>query len=207
MVNIDGEIYKNIFILDFTCNHLEFKIFQVGMDNEMISVKYNLIQIKMESHYLNIPLLKFKQGLSIYIQSLNLESEDQNLVQESLLHAILNRPRYRMEEYLNTLTSTIKKKAFINNYRRIVMQNPAERPEDTLFLIYKPASDSDVTTVFNKIIQTIEHLNERLIKPFKMYVEGYKYTEIADAVRLKIETVKKRILIARSQLILQGNES
>lgn len=159
----------------------------------------------METNYLNKPLLNFRHELTQYIQSLNLEYEEQNLVQETVLQAILKRPRYRMEEYLKTLSSTIRMKAFINNYRRIVMQNPPEKPEDTLYLIYKPASDSDVTTVFNNIIRNIENLNERLIKPFKMYVEGYKYTEIADAVRLKIETVKKRVLIARSQLILLDN--
>jgi RNA polymerase sigma-70 factor (ECF subfamily) len=33
--------------------------------------------------------------------------------------------------------------------------------------------------------------------PFKMYIEGYKYKEIADTIKLKIGTVKSRIFLAR----------
>jgi DNA-directed RNA polymerase specialized sigma24 family protein len=70
-----------------------------------------------------------------------------------------------------------------------------------LFLIYR--TDEDSEEEFKKIISNIEQLDEKLIKPFLLFVDGYTYDEIADAINLKVETVKTRILIARGQLILK----
>jgi RNA polymerase sigma-70 factor (ECF subfamily) len=39
--------------------------------------------------------------------------------------------------------------------------------------------------------------------PFKMYVEGYRYREIADMFNLNIGTVKSRIFLARKVLMNQ----
>lgn len=41
------------------------------------------------------------------------------------------------------------------------------------------------------------------IIPFKMYVEGYRYREIADTFNLTIGTVKSRIFLARMILMNQ----
>lgn len=154
---------------------------------------------------LRTELVNFKQGLMKFIHSLSLDNEEQYLVQETFMNAILKCPRHRMKEYLNSLTIIIRRKSFINNYRRAVLQKEDEKPEDTLFLIYRPAADLDVTGVFDSIMRNIDQLNASFVKPFTLYVEGYKYEEIADALKLKPETVKKRILMARTQLMLQLN--
>jgi RNA polymerase sigma-70 factor (ECF subfamily) len=44
-------------------------------------------------------------------------------------------------------------------------------------------------------------LNKKLSVPFQMYIEGYKYKEIADAINLKLGTVKNRIFQARQVLM------
>lgn len=154
---------------------------------------------------LSTELVNFNQGLTKYIYSMSLDNEEQFLVKEAFISAILKCPGYRMKEYLNSITIIIRRKAFINNYRRIILQKEDEKPEDTLFLIYRPAADSDVTGIFDSIIRNIDQLNASLIKPFTLYVEGYKYEEIANALNLKTETVKKRILISRAHLMLQLN--
>jgi RNA polymerase sigma-70 factor (ECF subfamily) len=46
-------------------------------------------------------------------------------------------------------------------------------------------------------------MNIKFRVPFKMYIEGYKYKEIADTVKLKIGTVKSRIFLARKLLMNQ----
>jgi RNA polymerase sigma-70 factor (ECF subfamily) len=46
-------------------------------------------------------------------------------------------------------------------------------------------------------------MNVKFRVPFKMYIEGYKYKEIADTVKLKIGTVKSRIFLARKLLMNQ----
>jgi RNA polymerase sigma-70 factor (ECF subfamily) len=71
-----------------------------------------------------------------------------------------------------------------------------------MFMIYR--SESDYESDYREIVQNIDHLDESLRKPFRMFVDGYTYSEIADATMLNIETVKTRILIARSQLMLQN---
>ena len=148
-------------------------------------------------------LANFTQGLMKYIYSLSLNNEEQYLVKETFINAILNSPRYRIKENLNSLANIIRKKAFINNYRRVILQKEDGKPQDTLFLIYRPTVDSGVTNVFNSIMQNIDRLNESLKKPFTMYVEGYNYEEIANDLKLETETVKMRILLARAQLMLQ----
>jgi DNA-directed RNA polymerase specialized sigma24 family protein len=70
-------------------------------------------------------------------------------------------------------------------------------------LISQDESEYNQEVLFNNIIRNIEQLNYRLVQPFKLFVEGYSYKEIARKLNLKIETVTKRIFIARYQLMLQ----
>lgn len=153
----------------------------------------------------NIQISNLEQGLTKYFNSLNLDNKEQDLVHGTILKTIQKRQGLKRDEYLNTLTNTIQKKAFISSYRRALMQNSGEATVDNLFLIFNEETDYDLTALFNKIIRNIEQLNEKLINPFKMYVEGYSYQQIADAVKLKIKTIKKRIFTARLQLMLYNN--
>lgn len=155
----------------------------------------------MEIKYLNAELLGLEKGLSRYVHSLNIDNKDQNLVQETFLKAIMRYPKSNMDEHLRRWTEIIKRKTFITNYKRIINQKPANGPDD-MFMIYRP--ESDFESDFSKINQNIELLDESLRKPFRMHVEGCTYEEIANATNLNIETVKTRVLIARSQLILQN---
>ena len=120
-------------------------------------------------------------------------------MQETFLKAIMRYPK--SNEYLKTWTDIIKRKTFINNYKRAIKQKPANRLDD-MNMIYR--TESDFESDFNKIIQNIERLDESLSKPFRMYIEGSSYDEIADETGLNIETVKTRILIVRSQLMMQN---
>jgi RNA polymerase sigma factor (sigma-70 family) len=155
----------------------------------------------MEADNLGVRIGNFERELVKYVNSLNLDIEEQDLVKETFLKGIVRRSGLRSENYLKDWTCVIHRKAFINNYRRIMLQNRTSDPQD-LFLNPVSVADEDVTQVFNEIVGEIDHLNIKLIRPFKMYVEGYNYKEIADTVNLRLETVKKRIFIARSQLIL-----
>ena len=52
-------------------------------------------------------------------------------------------------------------------------------------------------------MQDVEHaidiLNKEYSIPFRMYVSGYKYQEIADKMNIPLGTVKSRIFIARKK--------
>jgi RNA polymerase sigma factor (sigma-70 family) len=155
----------------------------------------------MVINYLNRELLNLEKGISRYIHTLNIGTEEKDLVQKTLIDVIKRNPRFRKEDYLKLCMERIEHKTFLNNFRRIVKQDTKSYFNDELFLIYR--TDEDSEEEFKKIISNIEQLDEKLIKPFLLFVDGYTYDEIADAINLKVETVKTRILIARGQLILK----
>jgi len=54
-----------------------------------------------------------------------------------------------------------------------------------------------------EIENIIDSLDNILKEPFKMFIEGYKFTEIAENLGVKAGTVKNRIFLARKQLIVR----
>jgi RNA polymerase sigma-70 factor, ECF subfamily len=156
----------------------------------------------MERNYPNTQLVEFEQGLTKFTHSLNLDIEERDLVRETLMNAVNKYSGYKADGYLKYWTDAMLQKAFVNNYKRIVLQNSPLNQND-LFMITRDENDADQESKFNNIIRNIEQLNYRLMEPFRMYVEGYSFSEIARRMNLKFETVAKRILIARSQLILK----
>jgi RNA polymerase sigma factor (sigma-70 family) len=157
----------------------------------------------METENSNIQLVDFELGLMKFTHSLNIDNEDRDLVRETLHNAIINRPKYKINGHLHNWTEAMIRKAFVNNYKRIVLQDQSDKNISDLFLISQDESEYNQEVLFNNIIRNIEQLNYRLVQPFKLFVEGYSYKEIARKLNLKIETVTKRIFIARYQLMLQ----
>lgn len=153
-------------------------------------------------------LVDLEQSLLHYAYHLNLDITDaRDLVQETFLKAILNRDRFVDNGYLKAWTFTILRNTFINNYRHNVLQKArCERTEESFFIDRTTASGSDnPESLFSvkEITQLIEQLNEKFRIPFKMYVAGYRYREIAIKINLKIGTVKSRIFLARKVLMNQ----
>jgi RNA polymerase sigma factor (sigma-70 family) len=151
---------------------------------------------------------ELEQSLLKYANRLRLNSEDsKDLIQETFLKVLLNRDKFEDRGYLKAWTFTIMRNTFINNYRHNVLQNTyCDRTDDSFFINSTPASDSDnphSAYSFIELKQCVEQLNIKFRIPFKMYVEGYKYQEIADSVNLKLGTVKSRIFLARKALMNQ----
>lgn len=163
-----------------------------------------LNQIKMEAKNLDLQLQDLRKDLIKYVHTLNLDNEEQSLVQETFMNAVVSRKKHKMEGYIKGWSDTLQRKALINNYNRIVMNVPAHSAGRNVFMIHTE-SDQDQGPVVKKIEGNFERLETRLREPVKYYAEGYKYKEIADTTKLKIETVKKRIFIARTQLMLQNS--
>ena len=64
---------------------------------------------------------------------------------------------------------------------------------------YSITPDNDYTT--KEILKQIDSLQDDFKQPFKMFLAGYKYKEIADELNLKIGTVKSRIFFTRKKLM------
>ena len=65
--------------------------------------------------------------------------------------------------------------------------------------MYGTTESADSRCTMQDIEHAIDILNKEYSIPFRMYVSGYKYQEIADKMNIPLGTVKSRIFIARKK--------
>lgn len=155
-------------------------------------------------------LVDLEPSLLKYAYHLRLSNSDaKDLVQETLLKILSSRDQFVDTGYLKAWSFTIMRNTFINNYRRNVLHKTYCYRIDESFLsnqtVASGSDNPDSTYSFIELTQSIEQLNVKFRVPFKMYIEGYKYSEIADTIKLKLGTVKSRIFLARKLLMNQVN--
>jgi RNA polymerase sigma factor (sigma-70 family) len=96
------------------------------------------------------------------------------------------------------------KNTFINEYRKSVkIRNTFEDSPNDYHLIFSndkvyPAPDSFYNA--KEINKNIDALEDEYRIPFRMFLDGYKYKEIADELDLPLGTVKSRIFFTRKKL-------
>lgn len=130
--------------------------------------------------------------------------ESHDLVQDTLLKALQYRDKFREDTNLKGWLFTIMRNTFINNYRRT---RRAKTSRDTTRELYY-LNVEDVHTFnrpqdtyeFKEIWKNVNGIQEYLLIPFKMHTTGYKYTEIAEHLKIPIGTVKNRIFHARKEI-------
>ena len=160
----------------------------------------------MEANKFYSQLLDLEQSLMNYAYRLKLGNDDaRDLVQETYLKALLNREKFVDNGYLKAWTITIMRNTFINNYRHNVLHNThCDRTEESFYINQTKCSGSDnPDSIYSvtEITKNIEQLKDKFRVPFKMYVAGYRYREIANTINLNIGTVKSRIFLARKVLM------
>jgi RNA polymerase sigma factor (sigma-70 family) len=151
-------------------------------------------------------LINLEDRLSRFAFRLTSNKEDaKDLLQETMLKAYSYRHQFEDYTNLQAWTSTIMRNTFINNYRRSVRQRTSFDNTEGLFFLSQNKEVSNVTpdSVYSaeELSQLIDNLRDEFKTPFKMHIEGYKYNEIAEALNLKIGTVKSRIYFARQKLM------
>ena len=128
-----------------------------------------------------------------------------DLLQDTYLKALTHSHRFDTSTNLKAWTYTIMRNTFINSYRRNVRENTTfDNSKDLYFLscnnyVVNISPESMVHEA--EIRKEIEKLTDELKVPFKMFLDGYKYHEIADIQGLKIGTVKSRIFFTRKKLM------
>lgn len=154
----------------------------------------------------NYQLTGLRDSLARYAYSLTMNPEDaHDLLQDTLVKAMLNRDKFIDNTNLKAWTFTIMKNTFINNYRRAIRTKTTfDNTDDLYYLnIYQESGfqkpESELQT--KEIMEKIEQLEDEFKIPFKMHLQGYKYKEIADKLNLKIGTVKSRIFFTRQKLM------
>lgn len=147
-----------------------------------------------------------KPKLQRFAMSLTYDRDNAlDLVQETYLKAITNREKFTDYSNLKAWVFTIMKNTFINNYRRNSKENTIIDSTQDLYYINQPQDKGYISPessyANNEIEKIIDSLDEEFRTPFKMHVDGYKYSEIAEKLGLNIGTVKSRIFFTRQKLM------
>jgi len=153
----------------------------------------------------NYAIYSTSKALKPFALRLTKDSEDANdLLQDTLVKAFLNREKYADGTNLKAWLYTIMKNTFITNYQRMVRKNTFIDTTDNLH--YINSSDSLVENnayssfAMDDITEAIDTLEDTYKVPFMMHFKGFKYHEIAQKLNIPIGTVKNRIHIARKEL-------
>ncbi|MBO5444447.1 MAG: sigma-70 family RNA polymerase sigma factor [Muribaculaceae bacterium] len=127
-----------------------------------------------------------------------------DLVQDTTLKVLDNEEKYVDNVNFKGWVLTIMRNIFINNYRRQVRSATiVDTTEDLYHLNLSQESGLDTPDglyATKEITRAINEFTEEYRVPFTMYVEGYKYSEIAEHMHLPLGTVKSRIYFARKRL-------
>lgn len=153
-------------------------------------------------------LLSLEHSLLNFAYRLNLKRDDaKDLVQETYLRVLTNREKYVDSEKFKSWTFTIMKNTFVDNYRRNFRKNIfSDQTVESFFINQtEPTGTDNPDSEYSarEITQRIDQLQDKLRVPLKMYINGYKYTEIAQDLKVNLGTVKKRIFLSRKQLMTQ----
>jgi RNA polymerase sigma factor (sigma-70 family) len=151
-------------------------------------------------------LLEMTPNLERFALSLTSDrNKAPDLVQDTVMTALISRDKFVEFTNLRAWVFTIMKNTFINNYRRKVKENNIFDKSRDLYHI-KSSQDRvfmspDAGYDMKEIERIIDTLGYKFRIPFRMYLEGYKYKEIANKMGLKMGTVKSRIFFTRQKLM------
>jgi RNA polymerase sigma-70 factor (ECF subfamily) len=153
----------------------------------------------------NDTLLSLKNNLRYYALSLTSDTERaDDLLQETMLKALTYRDKFRENTNFKAWIYTIMRNTFINDYRRNVKRkNTFDYMNNDIHLSHSPnkvfpSPDSSYNS--KEIRKSIETLEDEYRVPFKLFLDGFKYKEIAEKLELPLGTVKSRIFFTRKKL-------
>lgn len=155
--------------------------------------------------------LQMDSHLRQYAVSLTMNIDDaEDLLQDTYLKVMQNENSYKEDTNLKAWVITIMKNTFINNYRRKQRSKVfIDQSEDLYYLSNSVSSNednADMHLYYTEINKKIQEKKEEQKKPFEMFIDGYKYQEIADEMNISIGTVKSRIFFMRKRLMEELND-
>lgn len=153
----------------------------------------------------NTALLGLQDKLLYYALSLTSDHEKaQDLLQETFLKALVYRDKFAQNTNFKAWIYTIMKNTFINNYRRNVKSKNTFDASNNDFHLKssKDKSYPSPESIYSskEITKCINALEDEYKVPFNMFLDGYKYKEIAEDLNLPLGTVKSRIFFTRKKL-------
>lgn len=153
----------------------------------------------------NAALIGLQDKLLYYAYTLTLDQEKaQDLLQETFLKALTYRDKFEQNTNFKAWIYTIMKNTFINNYRRNLktkkIYDGSISDYNLKFTKDKSYPSPESTYQSKEICKCINALEDEYKVPFNMFLDGFKYKEIADDLNLPLGTVKSRIFFTRKKL-------
>lgn len=155
-------------------------------------------------------IVSMEKSLKYFALGLTRDPESaKDLVQETFLKAFQYRDKYTNDSNIKAWLFTILKNTFLNQVTKLSSKNTVNDSSEDSYLIensglLEESADSKVNAKDIKF--AISELEDEYRIPFQMFIDGYKYKEIAEEMNLPIGTVKSRIFFARRMLMETLND-
>ena len=150
-------------------------------------------------------LQEVQENLRRYALKLTQDTNDaDDLVQDTSLRALTHRDKFVSDINFKGWMMTIMYNIFLNNQDRVERRRKIF--DTTVDILNVPLvteggySTPDGAMNIREIYSAIDNLSEHTRPPFKMFLSGYKYSEIAEKIGIPEGTVKSRIFFARKAL-------
>ncbi|WP_312136883.1 RNA polymerase sigma factor [Sphingobacterium sp.] len=127
--------------------------------------------------------------------------EKEDLVQETFIRSLKSLEKFVNHPKLVSWLYVIMKNIYLNKYRREAIHRIAEKE-----ITYTQSANNRIKNkaesdfVVKDVQDALHTLSEENYKIISMYLEGYKYYEIADHMNIKEGTIKTRIHTIRKVL-------
>jgi len=126
------------------------------------------------------------------------------LAQVAMVKAFKSMHTFKEGSNFKNWAFTIVKNTFITQYNRRKKRGVVNAPiEDFTYALqseYTTHNDALSKIRVTELWKSIETLSPKSKKPFKLFIKGFKYGEIAESLNIPIGTVKSRINFARQKM-------
>ena len=150
-------------------------------------------------------LIALQRNLLNFAYSLTANRDDAyDLLQDTTLKVLDSESKYRNNTNFKGWVFTIMRNLFINNYRISVRNTVVTDSTDEQVLLNlsgeSTGNEPEGAMTALEIRRALNSLPDDYRRPFSLFLQGYKYKEIAARYGLPLGTVKSRIFMARQRM-------